>query len=94
MGLFQNLLISIVHLLFVAMDMLMTIILIKVIYQRWRPEYLRQINNAVEPVLNSATGYFEMWVVRITGRTYADKTLTVILILFMSLVRFVIISLL
>lgn len=94
MGLIQNLLIGIAHLLFVGMDILMTMILIKVIYQRWRPECLKQINNAVELVVKSTTGHLGSLVTRITGKTYTDKTLTVIFILCLTLVRFVIISLL
>ena len=90
MGLIQNLLIGIAHLIFVCMDILMAMILIKVIYQRWRPECLKQINNAVEPVVKSTTGLLETWVTRITGRTYTDKTLTLIFILCLSALRFVI----
>lgn len=92
MGLFYNLLIGIVHLLFVAFDILFVMILIRVVYERWRPEWLRLINKAVEPVVDFTIGHVEMLVTKITDRTYTDKTLTVILILCLSVLRFVIAS--
>ena len=92
MGLINNLLMCAIHLLFVVMDILMTMVLIKVIYQRWQPEWLRQINNAVEPVMISITGHLGAWVTRITDRTYTDKTLILIFILCLLAVRFVIAS--
>ena len=92
MGLINNLLMCAVHLLFVVMDILMTMVLIKVVYQRWRPEWLRQINNAVAPVVDFTTGHLGTLVTRITDRTHTDKTLTLIFILCLLAVRFVIAS--
>jgi hypothetical protein len=90
MGLIHNLLISIVHLIFVGMDILVTMILIRVVYERWRPKCLRLINNAVEPVMKSITGHLGTWVSRTTGRTYTDKTMLMLFIVCLSFVRLVI----
>ena len=90
MGLIHNIIISVVHLLFVGMDILMTMVLIKVIYERWIHEWLRLINNAVEPVMKLITGHLETCVTRITGGTYTDKTLILIFIICLSLVRLLI----
>ena len=90
MGLIHNFAIGVIHLLFVAMDILVMIILVKVTYERWHPEWLRSINNAVEPVMKTITGLLETCVARVTGRTYTDKTLIVIFILCLSVVRLII----
>ena len=88
MGLIHNLLMSVIHLLFVGMDILMTIILLRVIYDRWQPKCLKLVNHAVKPVIVSITGYLEVWTVKITGKRYPDKTLLMLLIVCLILVRF------
>lgn len=93
MGLIHNLLMSVVHRIFVGMDILVTMILIKVVYDRCRPECLRLISNAVEPVTKLITGHLETLVTRITGRTYTDKTLLILFIVCLSFVRLIICSL-
>ena len=80
MGLIHNLVISVVHLLFVTMDILATMVLIKVVYQRWRPSWFKQTTNIVEPVMKLITGHLGTYFTRFTNRTYTDKTLTLILI--------------
>ena len=90
MGLIHHILMCVIHLLFVGMDILVTMIVIRVVYDRWRPECLRHINNAVEPVMTIITGHLGTWVTRITGRTYTDKMLTVIFLLCLSFVRLII----
>lgn len=90
MGLIHNLLISVVHLIFVGMDILVTMILIKVVYDRYRPECLRLISNAVEPVMSCITDHLGTLVTRTTGRTYTDKTLLILFIVCLSFVRIII----
>ncbi len=90
MGLIHNLLMCAIHLLFVGMDILMTMILIRVIYNQWRPSWLKQAANIVEPVMKLITGHLEIFVTRITNRTYTDKTLILIFIVCLSALRFVI----
>ena len=90
MGLFNNLLISVIHLAFVVMDILMLMILIKVIYRRWRFEWLRLLNSAVEPVTHCVTDYLGIWIREITGKTYSEKTLLILLVVCLIFVRLVI----
>ena len=90
MGLIHNIIVTVVHLLFVAMDTLAMMTLIKIVYQRWRPSWLKQAADIVEPVMKLITGHLETYVTRITNRTYTDKTLIVIFIVCLSVLRFVI----
>jgi len=90
MGLIQNLLLSVVHLVFVALDILVVMVLVKVVYDRWRPEWLRSVSNAVEPVMNFVTGSLGAWVERATGKIYSERMLLALFIIFLWLIRFVI----
>lgn len=52
MGLISNLLISVIHLVFVVTDVLLIMILIRATYNLWRFEWLRLLNHAVQPVMS------------------------------------------
>lgn len=90
MGLICNLLMNAIHLLFVCMDILMTMILIKVIYNRWRPEWLKQINNTVEPLMVPTMAFVYRAVKRITRKSLSEKYLILVLIASLCVTRFVI----
>jgi len=90
MGLIHNLLISVIHLLFVAMDILMAMILIKVIYERWQPEWLRQIHNTIKPLIVPIMAFVYRTVKRITGKSLPEKHLVLVIIVSMCVARFVI----
>lgn len=79
-----------IHLLFVSMDILMTMILIKVIYERWRPEWLRQIDNTVEPLISPVMAFVYRAVKRITGKSLSEKHLVLVLIVSICAIRFII----
>jgi hypothetical protein len=90
MGLIHNFLMSAIHLVFVGMDILMTMILIKVIYNRWRPEWLRLINDTVDPLIVPVMAFVYGAVSRITGKSLSEKYLILVIILGMWITRFVI----
>jgi hypothetical protein len=81
---------SAIHLVFVGMDILMTMILIKVIYNRWRPEWLRLINDTVDPLIVPVMAFVYGAVSRITGKSLSEKYLILVIILGMWITRFVI----
>lgn len=93
MGLINNIVIGLVHLLFVVMDILFVMILIRLVYQRCQPEWLRQINNTVEPLIVSVMGFVDKAVRRITGKTFPENNLALVTIVSMSVLRFVICAL-
>lgn len=93
MGLIHNLLLSIIHLVFVGMDILLVMILIKIIYDRWQFAWLRPFANIVEPAIKSITGFLYSRFSKTTGKSCTDKTLLALLLLGLSFVRLVICSL-
>ena len=90
MGLIHNILIGIVHLIFVGMDILVMMILLKVIYDRWHFVWLKPFANIVEPAIKSITSPLYAWLSKTTGKSYTEKTLLILFILFLSLVRLII----
>ncbi len=90
MGLITNILIGITHLTFVAMDILMAMVLIKAIYCRWRMKWLEPIVNAIEPLIIQLTNMAQKISVRVTGRTYPERTLLILIVVFMCFFRILI----
>jgi hypothetical protein len=93
MNFIHNLLINLINLIFLAMDILMVMILIKVIYRRWHPEFLRSINLAIEPVIYFFTDYIEAGLSKMTGKRYSERILLMLLIVGLTVIRLVICAL-
>lgn len=94
MGLIYNILIGAVHLLFVVMDIFFVMIAVKIIYDRWRPSVLKQTVTAIAPLTALVLDYVKEVSVKITGRTYSEKTLLLLIIICLSVIRLIAISLL
>ena len=90
MGLIPYILRSIVNLLFIGMDILMVVILVKVTHDRWKLPWLKPFANMVEPAVQSIVRPLGTWLVKKTGRFYSEKTCLVVLILGLTIVRLVI----
>ena len=90
MGLIHNLLMCAIHLVFVGMDILMTMILITVVYKRWRPGWLKQINNTVEQLILPVMAFVYRVVKRITGKSLPEKYLVLVIIASLWVTRCVI----
>jgi hypothetical protein len=93
MGLIYNIIISIVHLLFVAIDIFLLMIAIKAVYDRWRPSWLKQAINATEPIVNCVCIYAGRIVSNLTGKTYSQKMLLLLIVICLLMVRLVVASL-
>ena len=94
MGLLTNLFISIINLVFVAMDILLLMILAKIVYQRWRLSWLKQVVDTVEPLMSSVLCHFQRLTSGMTGKAYPEKTLLALLVICLSVIRFIIATLL
>ena len=94
MGLIYHILIGFVHLLFVAMDIVLLMIAVKVVYDRWKPSWLKQLMHAVEPLINFALKYTADISLKVTGKTYSDKTLMLLIIVCMFTARLIVAGLL
>jgi len=94
MGLIYSILIGLVHLFFVVTDIFFVMVIAKTVYNKWRPSWLKQAVDAIEPIIAIALNYTGDVSSKITGRRYSDKTLMVLILICLSLLRFVIASLL
>ena len=93
MGLIPYILRSVVHLAFVAMDVLVIMILVKVVYDRWHFTWLKPLFDIVEPPTKSITRFVDTRLFKKTRRHYPEKTLIILFLLGMTLVRLVICAL-
>ena len=94
MGLIGNILISVIHLALVAIDVLLLMILLKIIYERWQILCLKPIVNSTKPLLTNILIRTQKLALTATGRSYSEKTLLVFFALFIWFLRFVITGLL
>ena len=94
MGLIPYLLRSIIHLIFVAMDLVVLILLIKTFYDRWHFNWLGPLANALEPAAKTIITSFSGQLSKLTSKTYTDKTLVILLVLCLWVLRSLVITLL
>lgn len=94
MGLIYNILISAVHLLFVVMDIFFVMIAAKIIYDHWRPSWLKQIIEVITPIIDHTLNYAKGIASKLTGKIYSEKTLLLLIVIGMAVVRLIVTSLL
>jgi hypothetical protein len=94
MGLLTHLFISIINLIFIAMDILLLMILAKIVYQRWRLSWLKQVVDTVEPLISSVLGHFQRLISRITGKTYSKRISLNLLVFCLWITRLIVAGLL
>jgi chromate transport protein ChrA len=92
MGLMQNLLIIIVHLTLVAADVILIMTILKIVHNRWRVAWIEPILMAVRPMMGIIMNGFATLVLRATGKSYPEKTLLVLLIISLLVMRFLVVS--
>ncbi len=90
MGLIENILIAIAHLLFVAMDILTAMILLEAVYEKRRYAALKPIVKACMPIMDVFVIRLSRLVESVTYKVYPRKTLLILLVLCMLIIRFLI----
>ncbi|MFA6425837.1 MAG: hypothetical protein WCW64_06590 [Phycisphaerae bacterium] len=90
MGLIYNILIGVVHLLFVVMDIFFVMIAAKIIYDRWRVSWIEPILTAFKPAMSVVLNWFAAMVLKITGKSYSEKTLFILLLICLCVIRILI----
>jgi len=85
---------SVTHLIFVGMDILAVMILVKVIYDRWHFAWLKPFADLVAPPVDSITRRLGTWLSKMTGKSYPEKMRLLTLILCLWLTQIAIIALL
>ncbi|MCF7955177.1 MAG: hypothetical protein K9M75_05190 [Phycisphaerae bacterium] len=92
MGLVQNILLGFIHLFFVAIDLFFLMLIVKSVHDRWKPVFLDKFSEVAEPLIDNTLAYLHDLTLAITRKTYSDRTLAIMLLVAMSLLRFIIAS--
>jgi chromate transport protein ChrA len=92
MGLIENMLISVVHLAFIVADVLLMVVVLKIVHDRWRIPWIEPILTTVRPAMSVVLNWFAALVLRATGKSYPEKTLLVLLIICLLVVRMIIVD--
>jgi len=93
MGLVQNLFMGVLHLTFVALDILMLMVLLKCICLRWKHPLLKQINESLDPFLSKVLNVFRDLLSRCFSKNFKEPVLSILLLASIWFLRFLIIGL-
>ena len=92
MGLIENILIGVIHLVFVAADVFFLMMLLKIMHDRWRIPWIEPILTAVKPAMSIVLNWFTATVLRVTGKSYSEKTSLILLLICLCVIRILISS--
>lgn len=92
MGLIENIIVGVVHLAFVAMDVMFMVVLLKIVHDRWHIPWIEPILTTVRPAMSVIMNGFASMVLKATGKSYPEKTLLALLIICLLIMRMIIIS--
>ena len=92
MGLIDNIIISLVHIILIATDMLFIVMVLKIVYDRWEISWIKPILTAAKPVTEPVLDWFYSLTLRITGRSFQENTLLPIMMICLMVLRFVVVS--
>ena len=92
MGLISNILISVVHLALCVADVLFVIIVLQIVHNRWQIHWMEPILTAVRPLMSALLNWFHPLILRVTGKSYSERTLLVLLVICLSVIRFLVVS--
>ena len=81
---------SVAQLTFMAMDFLVIMILVKLIYDRWQFAWLEPFAKLAGPAVKSITDPLGKWLVKKTGKSYREKTRLLLLTLCLWLMQCVV----
>jgi len=93
MGIFINLMLSVLHLLLIFIDVLFFFIFARILCYRWEFSWLRALNSIGKPLVDWFTSYIERAINRINNKTYSQKALLVIGMLTLMFARFFLVAL-
>lgn len=92
MGLIEHILIGLAHLALVAADILFLMLILQIVHDRWQLAWLEPIFIATKPVMSVVLNYFASLVLNVTGKSCPERTLSVLLIICLAVMRFLIIG--
>ena len=90
MGLMTNILLAVIHLAFAVMDIITIIILVDAIYSRHEYQWLEPMAKSAKPILDAIVNWFDSLLYGFTATHYGRRTLLIMLITAMIIIKFVI----
>ena len=92
MGLIEHILIGLVRLALVVTDILFLMLILQIVHDRWQLAWLEPIFTAAKPVMSVILNWFASVVLKVTGKSYPERTLSVLLIICLTVMRVLIIG--
>lgn len=92
MGIIYNLFMSVLHLIFIVIDVLLLAVLLKLICARWKVPVLRQLSDLLEPLTGKALEEFRKLISTFCPRSFCESVLLKLLLVVLCALRFVIIA--
>ncbi len=92
MGLFHNLSMSVLHLVFIVMDVLVLALLLKLICTRWELPVVKQLSEILEPFLRAVLSVFRRLISRCCSRHFSEMALLKLLLVSLWIMRLMIIA--
>jgi len=93
MGLFSNLLFSIIHLVLLAIDIVSFFVLVRLLCYRWKTGWLKALDATGAPVVDGFTGCIRKTASRLTKKTYTPRAQLITAMLVLVLIRTLLVAL-
>jgi len=93
MGLFSNLIMSLIHLLLIATDIIFFFLVTTLLCHKWRTSWLIAFNSIGKPLVDWFTGYIQKTTSHITDKTFSQRALLVVGMLALVFIRFLLVAL-
>ncbi|AQT68774.1 hypothetical protein STSP2_01946 [Anaerohalosphaera lusitana] len=90
MSLIPALLIIMAHLFFVACDVILLMIILQAVYDRWQFPRLEQTIKAISPLIDYILGLLDRFLSHMINETYSRRTLLAVTAISICLLRIVI----
>lgn len=87
MGILNHLLISIIHLLFVVIDILILMILLKLSSYHWNSHTIKPLISCCNPILSECLAHFRKICLSFLGKAYPEKTSLILMALCLWIFR-------
>lgn len=93
MGLFSNLILSLIHFTLIFIDVLFFFVVVRMLCYRRQCRWLNALDSAGKPLVDWLTGYIQKGVGHINHKIYSQKALLVIGMLTLMFARFFLVAL-
>lgn len=93
MGLLTHLILSFVHLLLVAIDLLFFFTLVRLLCYRWQSRWLTAVNSAGRPLVDWFSGYVQKGLNHFAHGNFSEKAVLLVGMSTLTLARFVLVAL-